>query len=67
MTNQYAADLTKERRKELGALPARGFGESMKTRHAVNLRVFPDVDFKKLPEPGHGDGATKITPPYVNP
>ncbi|GAB1317432.1 Glutathione-dependent formaldehyde-activating enzyme [Madurella fahalii] len=66
MTNEYA-NLTEEKRKALGALPARGFGDSMKTRHPVNLRVFPDVDFTRLREPVHGNGATRIPPEYVNP
>lgn len=66
MTNEYA-NLAEERRKALGAPPARGFGDAMKTRHPVNLRVFPDVDLAKLPEPEYGNGATRIPPPYVNP
>ncbi|KAK4122268.1 hypothetical protein N657DRAFT_646951 [Parathielavia appendiculata] len=67
MTNEYA-HRTEDELKALGALPnPEGFADSMKTRHAVNLRVFPDVDFAKMPPPKLGNGAGIVKPPYVNP
>jgi hypothetical protein len=68
MTNEYNF-LTKEERKELGALPIRGFADKLKTQHPVNLRVFPDIDLTKL-ELKHVrwcDGAKNIWPKYANP
>ncbi|POR35307.1 Glutathione-dependent formaldehyde-activating enzyme [Tolypocladium paradoxum] len=66
MTNEYS-NITDEERKALGALPARGFANSMKTQHPVNLRVFPDVDLDNLKPPKLNDGAKIISPRYVNP
>jgi hypothetical protein len=66
MTNEYS-NTTAEERKALGALPARGFAESMKTQHPLNLRVFPDVDLATLKAPKLNKGATIISPRYVNP
>jgi hypothetical protein len=66
MTNEYNF-LTREERKELGALPIRGFADKLKTQHPVNLRVFPDIDLTKLKHVRWGDGAKNISPKYVNP
>ncbi|KAK4239026.1 centromere protein V [Achaetomium macrosporum] len=72
LTNHHN-DITDEERKALGALPISresGFGEArikrIKTLHPVNLRLFPDVDLKKL-RPERKDGAHMIQPPYENP
>ncbi|KXX83230.1 Centromere protein V [Madurella mycetomatis] len=66
MTSEYA-NLTEERRKALGAPPAHGFPEAIKTLHPVTLRVLPDVDLTKLSKPTYYNGATRFPPPYVNP
>ncbi|KAF5502114.1 Centromere protein V [Colletotrichum aenigma] len=66
MTNEYN-HLSEEERKAIGAVPADGFGERIKSGHPVNLRVLPDVDLKKMKPPVLKDGANNISPPYKNP
>ncbi|KAF6804245.1 glutathione-dependent formaldehyde-activating gfa [Colletotrichum sojae] len=63
LTNEYNY-LTPEERKALGALPARGFGDRMKTHHPVNLRVFHGVDLSKMRPPTLKDGANIVLPRY---
>ncbi|OLN81447.1 Centromere protein V 2 [Colletotrichum chlorophyti] len=66
LTNEYN-HITEDERKALGALPARGFADKMKTQHPVNLRVFPAVDLTKLKAPKLNNGAKIISPQYKSP
>ncbi|PSK42025.1 hypothetical protein B9Z65_3939 [Elsinoe australis] len=66
MTNEYA-HRTEQERKALGAIPARGFAQSMKTEHPLNLRVFPSVDLSRLRPTRLLKGAENISPQYVHP
>lgn len=66
MTNEYA-HRTEQERKALGAIPARGFAQSMKTEHPLNLRVFPSVDLSRLRPTRLLKGAENISPQYLNP
>lgn len=66
MTNEYA-HRSKEELKELAAVPTRGFAQSMKNSHPLNLRILHDIDWDKLPKPMRNDGARKISPKYKDP
>ncbi|GIZ40467.1 hypothetical protein CKM354_000380300 [Cercospora kikuchii] len=66
MTNEYA-HRSKDELKELGAVPTRGFAQSMKNSHPLNLRILHDIDWDKLPKPMRNDGARKISPKYKDP